>query len=820
MNPGALRALEFDRIVAAVRSLALTPIGASALAILRPETDQRRVQDALHATTETVRYLADQPVFPLRAPADLEDLLAALAIVGRALEPARLLALATFFESIDGTASAVRRARGSYPRLSAIVDRGASFTDEIGGVRRAIAEPGEVIDAASPALASIRDRLRKQRSRLRATLESYLRGKETAKYLQEQVVTERNGRYVILVKAEHRANIPGLVHGSSASGATLFVEPLATVDVNNDIVALEEQEAEEVHRILLALTDRFRERAGDLERSTGVATELDVLQAKARLAQMMDASPPALAQDGRLSLLRARHPLLMRTVVSRDSGNVDDLPQAPVPVDIILEPPQTALLVTGPNTGGKTVALKTAGLLALMAQAGLHVPAEPGSTLPVFRSIFADIGDEQSISASLSTFSWHITNLVAMDRQLQRPALVLLDEIGAGTDPTEGGALGIAIVEHFRAKGALVIGTTHYDALKTYASTTPGVMCAAFGFDPDGFRPTYKLMYGTPGRSLALEIASRLGLPAPIVAAARQHVSMRDARLQDHLARVDDDLRALEREKAALARERQAVRTAEADLMQREEVLDDRERQFRRKVTDRIEDRVRDARREIDAVVADLKKRTSVLADRVTRHPAAPRLNTGEAGAARLQAQAAIDEVAERLRMGIDAPVETPADAGTPERPPRVGDRVTVGGLGLEGVLVSVQGQHAQIDVRGKRMRARLADLRPSGQRVAGPTPSAATVRVNVNLQPREGLSSEVNVIGCDVDEALARTERLLDETLVTDQKTVRVVHGYGTGRLRRAIADLLKDHPQVASFHNAPPNQGGDGVTVVELKD
>jgi DNA mismatch repair protein MutS2 len=820
MNPGALRALEFDRLVAAVRSLALTPIGAAALGRLRPDTESRRVQDALQATTETVRYLADQPVFPLRAPDDLEDLLAALSIVGRALEPARLLALATFLESIESAAGAVRRARGSYPRLSAIVDRMASFTGEIAGVRRAIAEPGEVMDGASPALAAIRDRLRKQRSRIRGTLESYLRGKETAKYLQDQVVTERNGRYVILVKAEHRASIPGIVHGSSASGATLFVEPLPTVDVNNEIVALEEQEAEEVHRILLALSDRFRERAGELERSTAVATELDVLQAKARLAQIMDAVAPALAQDGRLVLLRARHPLLMRTVVSRYSTEVDDLPQAPVPVDIVLDPPHTALLVTGPNTGGKTVAVKTAGLLALMAQAGLHVPAEPGSTLPVFRSVFADIGDEQSISASLSTFSWHITNIAAMDRELQRPALVLLDEIGAGTDPTEGGALGIAIVEHFRSRGALVIGTTHYDALKTYASTTSGVMCAAFGFDPDGFRPTYKLMYGTPGRSLALEIASRLGLPAPVVAAARQHVSTRDARLQDHLARVDDDLRVLERDKAALAKERQAFRTAVADLRQREEALEERERQFRRKVTDRIEDRVRDARREIDAVVADLKKRTSVLTDRVTRQPAAPRLNTGEAGAARLQAQAAIDEVAERLRAGIEGGAAAAPGEGTPQRAPGIGDHVKVGGLGLEGVLVSVHGQQAQVDVRGKRMRARLADLRLAGVRAGGPPPSAATVRVNVNLQPREGLSSQINVIGCDVDEALARTERLLDETLVTDQKTVRVVHGYGTGQLRRAIAGLLKDHPQVASFHHAPPSQGGDGVTVVELKD
>ena len=818
MNPGALRALEFDRIVDAVRSFALTPTGASALAAVRPDTDVRRVQEALQATTETARYLQDQPLFPLRAPEDLEELLALLGVIGRGLEPARLLALATFLESVEAAASAVRRARGSYPRLTAIAERVASFTREIAGVRNAIAEPNEVLDQASPALGSIRDRLRKQRSRLRGTLESYLRGRETGKYLQEQVVTERNGRYVILVKAEHRGSIPGIIHGSSASGATLFVEPLATVEVNNEIVALEEQEAEEVRRILLALTDSFRERASDLQRSTGVATELDVLQAKARLSQAMDGAAPTIAQDGRLVLIRARHPLLVRIVVARYSSGVDDLPASPVPVDIVMEPPHTALLITGPNTGGKTVAIKTAGLLALMAQAGLHIPADPGSTLPIFRSVFADIGDEQSIAASLSTFSWHITNIASMDRELQRPALVLLDEIGAGTDPTEGGALGIAVVEHFRKRGALVIGTTHYDALKTYASTTPGVMCAAFGFDPDGFTPTYRLMYGTPGRSLALEIASRLGLPSSIVTAARQQVSTRDAQLQHHLARVDDDLRTLEREKAALVRERQAIKAAEAEFREREQTLKDREEQFRRKVTDRIEDRVREARREIDAVVTDLKKRTSVLADRVTRQAATPRLTTGDAGAARLQAQAAIAEVAERLRAGVDAPSAAPAKP-VEQRPVTVGDRVAVGGLGLEGVLVAMHGTQAEIDVRGKRMRARVKELRLAGNGPNGPA-APAQVRVNVNLQPREGVSSEINVIGCNVDEALARTERLLDETLVTEQKSVRVVHGYGTGQLRRAIASLLKDHPQVASFHHAPPNQGGDGVTVVELKD
>ena len=517
MNPGALRALEFDRIVDALRSFALTPTGASALGAVRPDIDARRVQEALQATTEAKRYLEDHPVFPLRAPDDLEELLALLGVVGRALEPSRLLALAMFLESVESAAGAVRRARGHYPRLTSITERVASFSREIASVRHAIAEPNEVMDQASAALGSIRDRLRKQRSRLRGTLESYLRGKETGKYLQEQVVTERNGRYVILVKAEHRGSIPGIVHGSSASGATLFVEPLATVEVNNEIVALEEQEAEEVHRILLALTDSFRERADDLQRSTGVATELDVLQAKARLSQTLDGTAPAVAQDGRLVLIHARHPLLMRQVAARYSNQADELPSSPVPVDIVMEPPNTALLITGPNTGGKTVAIKAAGLLALMAQAGLHIPADPGSTLPIFRSVFADIGDEQSIAASLSTFSWHITNIASMDRDLQRPALVLLDEIAAGTDPTEGGALGIAIVEHFRKRGALVIGTTHYDALKTYASTTPGVACAAFGFDPDGFTPTYRLMYGTPGRSLALEIAALLGLPPSII---------------------------------------------------------------------------------------------------------------------------------------------------------------------------------------------------------------------------------------------------------------------------------------------------------------
>src|SRR5207248_57 len=478
----------------------------------------------------------------------------------------------------------------------------ASFRGEDAQVRDKIDAAGEVVDHASPNLKIIRDRLRKQRARLRSTLESFLRGKETAKYLQDQVVTERNGRYVLVIKAEHRSAIPGIVHAMSTSGASLFLEPLSTVEINNDIVALEEQEAEEVRRILLALSDAFRARAGDLQRTIEAATELDVLQARARYSNSINGVEPALSTDGSFELQASRHPLI----------------KAPVPVTIKIIPPATALLMTGPNTGGKTVALKTAGLLAAMAQAGLRIPAADGSRLPVFRSFFADIGDEQSIEASLSTFSAHIANVASMDRSLAVPALVLLDEVGSGTDPVEGGALGVAVVDHFRRRGATVVATSHYDALKTYASTTDGVATAAFGFDPDTFAPTYRLIYGSPGRSLALEMAGRLGLNPSIVAAARQNISAREAQLAEHLAKIDHDMRAVEHEHRLAARERETLEAAEMRMRQREEALRQREETFRRRLNEELETQVRQARREIDQVIADLKSKADTAAKTTT----------------------------------------------------------------------------------------------------------------------------------------------------------------------------------------------------------
>jgi DNA mismatch repair protein MutS2 len=817
MHPGALRALEFDRIVSVVTGLALTPTGAARLEDLRPLTDTGHVIAAQRATTEGARFLVDNPGFPLRAPSDLEAILDALGVEGRPLEPLRLLGLSDYLESIELSRNAINKLGPTFPILTNLVEAVASFKNEIGDVRRKIDAAGDVADHASPALAGIRDRLRKQKQRLRNTLESFLRGRDTSKYLQEQVVTDRNGRYVLVVRAEHRSSIPGIIHGASASGASLFLEPLSTVEINNDIVALEEQEHEEVRRILTQLTNAFRARPSDLRRTLDVATELDFIQAKARFSQIVDGIEPAISSDGTFELRAARHPLLMKKVNDRLEDGRPDGGVEPVPVDILLIPPVRILLITGPNTGGKTVALKTAGLLVAMAQAGLHIPAEHGSRLPVFRSLFADIGDEQSISASLSTFSAHITNVVSMDRDLQLPALVLLDEVGAGTDPVEGGALGTAVIDHFRQRGAHLIATTHYDALKTYAATTEGVQSSAFGFDAETFAPTYRLIYGSPGRSLAMEIAARLGMPASVVRAARANLGDREKQLADHLAKMDSELRAVEHERRLVARERLAVAETEQRLRGREDAVRHREDTFNKRLNERLDEQLRAARREIDTVIEGLKARTAEMtaqAARLVTHT----ISTGEAGAARSDARAAVDKVIERVKHGTGA--GSGGAAAAPAAPVVPGARVSVGGLGLEGTVVYVHDSQAEVDVRGKRLRAAVKDLRVLSAAPPSSAAPAASVKVRVDLQPRETSLSDLNVIGCTVDEAISRAEKFLDETTVTDQRTVRFIHGHGTGQLRRALAEFLKGHPLVARFQLAPPDQGGGGVTVVELKD
>jgi len=816
MHPAVLQALEFTRIIDVVCGFAATPLGAARIANLRPSADPRRVAQWLAATTEGVRFNEQVGAFALTAPKDLASILASLAIEGRALEPLRLIALSEYLESAEATRAAIKRAEGPFPTLKALAESGASFRAETAEARHKIDPSGEVIDEATPELRTLRDRLRRQRTRLRGTFESFLRNKDTAKYLQEQIVTDRNGRFVLVVRAEHRSAIPGIIHGSSASGASLFLEPLSTVEINNDIVALEQQEAEEVRRILLQLTDQFRRRALDLQRTIESATELDCIQAKARFSAVINGVEPAISSDGAFELLAALHPLLMPAVTSRLSDTRSASTHDPEPVDIRMVPPTTALVITGPNTGGKTVALKTAGLLVLMAQAGLHVPAAGGSRLPVFRSVFADIGDEQSIATSLSTFSWHMTNIVQMDRSLALPALVLLDEVGVGTDPIEGGALGLAIVDHLRRRGAHLVATTHYEQLKTYAATTEGVAGAAFGFDAETFAPTYRLVYGTAGRSLALEIALRLGLNPTILEEARRNISAREAQLAEHLAKIDADIRNLEHGQRLVGREREALAESESRLRAREQALKEKEDRVRQRVDEELETRVRAARQEIDAVIDGLHTQVERLnAEAARRAQQGAQLPTSEAGTAKAVARTALDRVAERIRESSnhDAGLQD-VQAGTAAV---VGDRVTLAGLGLEGRVVAIHGSEAEIDVRGKRLRARAAELHV----VAGAaSPPAPRVNVSVQVQAHEAIGTDINVIGCTVDDALGRVERFLDHLLMSDERSVRIIHGHGTGQLRRAIGEFLQRHPLVAHHQPAPPEQGGGGVTVAELKD
>ena len=818
MHAGALTTLEFDRIIEAVETHALTPLGAEALSQLRPLTDPDAVRTALAQTSETVRFMAANGPVPLEAPDDLNKILASLAIEAQPLEPNQLLALVTFVGSVERVSLAVTAASGGpYPALSTIVNGRATWEREAADVGKKIDASGEVSDDASPQLKAIRSRLRKQRNRLRGNLEAYLRSRDTSRYLQEQVISERHGRFVLVVRAEHRTAIPGIVHGSSSSGASLFLEPLSTVDINNEIVALEEQDRDETRRVLLTLSTGFRRRAGDLRRTLAMATEIDVLQAKAGFSGTVGGIEPTISDKQSLEIREARHPLLMRSVTGRlGTPPKDGKPTEPVPVDILVGQPTRVLIVSGPNTGGKTVALKTAGLLALMAQAGLHIPAAPGSSVTVFRSIFADIGDEQSITQNLSTFSGHIANIVEMDRRLSLPALILLDEVGVGSDPIEGGALGRAIVEHFQNRGVHVIATTHDEVLKAYGASTDGVTSAAFGFDANTFAPTYRLTYGSAGRSLALKISERLGLAAHIIKAATELRSEREAQLADHLAQVDEDREKLNALSGTLDRREAQLATRSDQLDKREADLSHRQQASAADLDQSLDAQLRAARKEIDGVVSALRVRAAgtkqEVAARAERR--SPSLSTGTIGELRSAAHTELDNVVGRFRPRT-LPSETPKATRRPNI--TLGARVTIAALGVEGSLRAMDDTEAEVEVHGKRVRVPLVSL---GTATAEHRAIQARGHVAIQVEPPAGRLDELNLVGCRVDEALSRAGKRLDQAILGELRSVRFVHGHGTGRLRRAIMKFLAGHPLVARVSPGTPDDGGSGVTIAELKE
>jgi DNA mismatch repair protein MutS2 len=805
MNTSAFVTLELDKVRAVLAGLAATSRGRALAETLEPATAIETVRLRLDETSEAKRLLEENVRLALEGLPDVASDLQELAIEGRTLGVASFLRLAaaaavasetrkTLLERADVAPLLAKRAE-SLPRLAELRADVLRILDP---------ETEAVRDDASRELQRLRESSRKLDSKLLKLLEQTLSSRDNAKLLQENLVTSRNNRPVVPIKAECKAQFPGIVHGASASGATLFVEPLATVEISNDLAVLRDREREEIRKILAELTERVRPRRDDVALAAEVLSEIDLARAKGLLSEIYRGQAPILTEGTELRLEEARHPLLIPGVASR-AGLPGDARSEAVPLTFGLTQGKRGLVFTGPNTGGKTVALKTAGILALMTQSGLHVPARSASVFPVFQSIFADIGDDQSIGSSLSTFSSHLARVVSMERDLELPALVILDEVGTGTDPAEGGALGTALVEHFRDRGALVLASTHHGLLKAYALTHEGIGAASFEFDPSTYAPTYRIVEGAAGRSLAFEMAERLGLPRAIVNRARALESERERQVGELVAHLEAETAEIEKERRRLAEDRMVAEESRRRIEAREE----EERQERRRrltaLRASLEEEVDTTRRELRDVLAEAKRAIA------------------EIRASRQEDRARLQELEKTLSDRIEAstaPLLERAKAELPREPStqspeaiRPGTRVLVASFGMEGIVERIAGEEAEVVVRDKKLKLPLSSLEALPP--LGPTPPVRAA-TSASLPLRKQTPEELNLIGCTVEEALSQADKFLDDALLSEYRQVRLIHGHGTGRLKSALREWLSAHPKVEKLGS----DSRGGVTVVELKD
>ncbi len=669
-------------------------------------------------------------------------------------------------------------------------------------ISSAIISEDEMADKASPLLGDIRRKIRIQEAKARELLEKYARSQSYSKYLQENIITMRNGRYVVPVKSEHRGEIPGLVHDSSASGATVFVEPMPVVEANNEIKVLKSQERDEMDRILAELSAYAGDFSESIVSSYDCAVELNLIFAKANFAYNLKASPAILNDKGIIDIRRARHPLID--------------PKTVVPVDIKLGKDFDTLVITGPNTGGKTVSIKTIGLLTLMSMCGLFIPAGDQSHISVFDHVFADIGDEQSIEQSLSTFSGHMKNIVEIIDQADEKSLILIDELGAGTDPVEGAALAMAILEDLRSKGAKIAATTHYAELKAYALQTPGVENGACEFDVASLRPTYRLLIGVPGRSNAFAISERLGMPAEIVERAGQLVSSENLRFEDVVDKLElsrkemDEERELAKELTAKAQE--ALREAQA---QKEEALKLREKELQ-DAKSQAAKLTEQAKREAYALLQELEK-LKKEADK-----------TKDAAELARRARATVKRSVEAIDSASDpivAPIQEDDDYVLP-RPLRVGDNVLIAALAKEATVLSLPDKNGNVELMAgsAKMRVKSEGLRLLDK---DKNKSAASASKYRQTPPNSGGESRLNMAaqtrldlrGLTVDECLIELDRFIDTSLRTGLSDFTIVHGKGTGALRQAVRQYLNSSPFVKSHRLGVFGEGEDGVTIVTLK-
>ena len=786
MKERTLRVLEFTKIRDMLTEKALTPLGAEKCQALAPSTNFQEISEWQEETEEALVVLTYVGGHPMASFSDVRPYLA-LCDKGATLSPKALLEIATLMRACRTARSALVTERDNTPRLKEKASLLGSFRNLEDDITTAILSEDEIADKASNELANIRRHLRGATERIKERLNSMIRSSAYQKYLQDPILTMRNDRYVLPVKAEYRASVPGLVHDQSASGATLFIEPMAAVEMGNELKQWEAKEKQEIERILAALSAEIAPYAVQLKENLELLAELDFAFAKGLLSRDMSGVTPKMNRDGFINIIRGRHPLIDRERV--------------VPSNLWMGREFTTLIITGPNTGGKTVTLKTVGLFTLMAQAGLHVPADLGTELAVFQQVFADIGDEQSIEQSLSTFSGHMTNIVGIMNEVTADDLVLFDELGAGTDPTEGAALAQTILTALLRKKVRTLATTHYSELKAFALSTPGVENASVEFNVETLRPTYRLSIGVPGKSNAFEISRKLGLSEGLIDEAKKLLSTEDKRFEDVIANAEYHRQVAEKERK-LAEQAAAETTKlrdEAEFLRRE--MEAKREASLRKAKDEARRILENARRESESVMRELKQMKKSAAS-------GPDM---QAAALRKRLEDGIDSLSEGLAQKADR-------VDKPPKTLKVGDEVEILNLKTRGVVLSAPDAKGEVQLQAGivKLKAHISQLRLVKEEPAKKQKSSFHAETGAMTRT---VPMECDVRGMALDEAIPVVDQYLDEAVLASLTEVSIIHGKGTGVLRSGIQQHLRRHPHVKSFRLGVYGEGESGVTVVTLK-
>jgi DNA mismatch repair protein MutS2 len=802
MSRTAQDVLEFDKLRELLRLRTTCAPGRRTVDALEPTGERAKLESAFAMIREAREWLRTARELGFGALADPQGWLERIEGPGAVLEPGEFLAASSLFETSGWLRQQFREEAAKFPLLAARAASLGDFRDVLAAIRRCVLPNGEISDDASATLRRIRVRITQTRESIQKILKQILRARNAE--AGEDYISLRNDRFVIPVRAEHRRSVPGVVHGASATGQTVFTEPFETVEANNQLVQLAEDEAAEIVRILRELTDKLQAMRTPLAAAAATIAELDGVFARARFARDFDAAMPEFSETNELALMDARHPVLEDKLRKEN--------RAIVPMTLSLGGEERVLVISGPNTGGKTVALKTAGMAALAAQSGIPVAAQR-AVLPLFDRVLVDIGDEQSIAADLSTFSAHMLNLRAMLDAATRSSLVLVDELGTGTAPEEGAALAVALLDEFRAKKCIVLATTHHDRLKTYAATSPGVVNAAVEFDDVNLRPTYRLMVGVPGGSSGIAIAQRLGIASGIIERARSLLAPESRQAADliaYLHRSRDELHRLQQqmtaERHALEEERQKLRTEWVE-------------------------RQRKRIKELEAQFAEMQKRFDENVARVLEAVKERELRAQMEKTARRKMQDARGEAREELNTAVvqtisDSQTDLGVHSGSVQAVTadrlQAGAKIRVRGFSKPVVLRRIDESSAEIEAGPLRMKvARDEIIGVEGEPLAKKSGASVTKSANVTVtaQRREGVGTdEINVIGMTVEEATDRLDKFLDDAALAHRSRVRIIHGHGTGALRKGIGEFLASHPLVEKHSFETEDHGGKAITVVEL--